>query len=311
MNIRGDHAEGARRDGPVASSRGPGRSFTRVEPPPARRRQGPGFTLVELLVVIAILALLMALLVPYLKRAKAIAVRVMCASNMRNIGTAGHGFAAEHGGRGPGGAVRGRPGVDPPWTGDSSVSWSNILNVEWFREDRIQRMGYEPQKNTLYCPSIRYWGSLYVRGHYWNGDAAGGPSGGSRPQGRYGLSLDPAPLSSMYAPFIYGSLNGYALGAKLERFRTPSELYLLLETEAGDDSFGAMTGPIRLNPKSTNPPPWVGGSGYGFAYRHVLPVDPTLYQAQATGNFLFLDAHVETHTPPDTINTIDRFVISP
>ncbi|HUT59822.1 MAG TPA: type II secretion system protein [Phycisphaerae bacterium] len=282
-----------------------------------KKRSQTAFTLIELLVVAAILALLIAMLVPYLQRAKAIALRAICASNMRNIGTAGHGFAAQHQARWPGGACRGRPGIDPPWTGDSSVSWSHILNVEWFNENRIQSMGYRPQKNRLYCPSIRYCGSLYPRGYYWNQDAAGGPSWGSnRPEGRYGLELDPAPLRNMYAPFIYGLLNGYALGAKVFLFRSPSTQYLLLEANAGNDVFGAMTGTIRLYPNSTDPsfPPWVGvpsGGGYGFAYRHVLPLDPVLYQTQATGNFLFVDGHVEMHNPPETINTIDRFVISP
>ncbi|HUT59825.1 MAG TPA: prepilin-type N-terminal cleavage/methylation domain-containing protein [Phycisphaerae bacterium] len=274
-----------------------------------KKRTETAFTLVELLVVIAVLVLLLTLLTPFMGRARQIAFRAVCASNIQNIGAAGMTFAAQHSGRGPGHAIRGRPGIDPPWHGDSSVAWCDILNVECYGDSRIQRMGYTPRKNRLYCPNMKYWGSLYPRGYYWNRDATGGPTWGGNPvEGPYGLDIDPAPLRNMYARFIYGSLNGYALGVRMFLFRSPSTQYLLLEAEAGNDVFGAMTGTIQMGN-----PSWVGkpsGGGYGFAYRHVLPMDTDLYRAQATGNFLFVDGHVEIHTPLETINTLDRFAIS-
>jgi len=50
--------------------------------------RGPGFTLVELLVIVAIIALLLAILMPTLNRARATARSAKCLTNVRNTGQA-------------------------------------------------------------------------------------------------------------------------------------------------------------------------------------------------------------------------------
>jgi prepilin-type processing-associated H-X9-DG protein/prepilin-type N-terminal cleavage/methylation domain-containing protein len=61
-------------------------------------RRGLGFTLVELLVVIAIISVLVAILLPALKKAREAAVNLQCAAQMRQIGLAYYNYAAENGG---------------------------------------------------------------------------------------------------------------------------------------------------------------------------------------------------------------------
>lgn len=58
------------------------------------RRRG-GFTLIELLVVVAIIALLIAILLPSLSRARNMANTTACAANLKGLGLAAHIYAQE------------------------------------------------------------------------------------------------------------------------------------------------------------------------------------------------------------------------
>jgi prepilin-type N-terminal cleavage/methylation domain-containing protein/prepilin-type processing-associated H-X9-DG protein len=67
--------------------------------PGARFRRQPAFTLIELLVVIAIIAILAALLLPALSRAKEKGKAISCVNNLHQMATAAQLYCDEYGGR--------------------------------------------------------------------------------------------------------------------------------------------------------------------------------------------------------------------
>ncbi|HAU36837.1 MAG TPA: hypothetical protein DCX07_03880 [Phycisphaerales bacterium] len=83
----------------------------RRRPPSGRTGETPvlhkrGFTLIELLVVIAIVSLLVSILLPSLSKARDIAKRVVCLTNVRQIGISIHLYSQDNDGWGMG-AYRG------------------------------------------------------------------------------------------------------------------------------------------------------------------------------------------------------------
>lgn len=110
------------------------------------RRIAPGFTLIELLVVISIVAVLAALLLPALARARAGARAMECVSNLRQLYLANVMYAAEHDGHyapaAPDMFDFMLPGAPPDHAG-GAIRWHGV------RESPNQNTAFDPRKGPL------------------------------------------------------------------------------------------------------------------------------------------------------------------
>ncbi|OHB65856.1 MAG: hypothetical protein A2Y76_04350 [Planctomycetes bacterium RBG_13_60_9] len=123
-----------------------------------RRR---GFSLIELLVVISIVALLMAIAVPALARARALARQTVCQSRLRQWGLAFAAYAAENSGSYPHADGRDRCGDEQPFTreglADYWFGWVDVVaplvgEKPWRNH---KRGDYPGVKTVFQCPSAQ------------------------------------------------------------------------------------------------------------------------------------------------------------
>jgi prepilin-type N-terminal cleavage/methylation domain-containing protein len=141
---------------------------------------GAGFTLIELLVVIAIIAILAALLLPALARARQLGQRAACVSNLKQIGLAFQIYLDSNDDRFPDrrDLKTALPGGYRPWTSwpasdprggwapivlkDSGASandelWSCPAAVNSIAGNAVQALQIGSTDVSVTAPSVRYW----------------------------------------------------------------------------------------------------------------------------------------------------------
>jgi prepilin-type N-terminal cleavage/methylation domain-containing protein len=110
-----------------------------------RRRSTHAFTLVELLVVIGIIALLIAILLPALSKARDQAVRIKCLAQLRQLGNLAFVYAASNHQHLPIGAMT---------SSGSSASLTVNINEEFITEEMYTGMGFKPLESP---PNSGIW----------------------------------------------------------------------------------------------------------------------------------------------------------
>jgi prepilin-type N-terminal cleavage/methylation domain-containing protein/prepilin-type processing-associated H-X9-DG protein len=220
-------------------------------------RSSGGFTLIELLVVIAIIAILAAMLLPALAKAKASGKRAVCVSNCRQWALAIIMYEGDHKSfpQASGSSFRWDPPLNP---GEPAQGWDWPNTPDfWWNTTRP----YYRNTNLWICPSASPGELVKPRGQY--------------PQ--YGLNCGEVATSGPGA--AWNAINGLGQVTFLEPKVSFEDVAVPAETLCVGDSMDPLRTAHLVNPE------------WEPTYDAMTPAAP---RHSHRANFAFVDGHVES-----------------
>jgi prepilin-type N-terminal cleavage/methylation domain-containing protein/prepilin-type processing-associated H-X9-DG protein len=241
------------------------------------KRSEPGFTLVELLVVIAIIALLMAVLLPALGKAREQAKMIACLANLKQWGIISLTYAEENNGN--------------FWSGGSNqyAVTQGYTGFWWIAQLKVKDQDWK-QNKIWFCPSAKK--PIINENGASTGAISHFSAWGIESQASLATTLTNLALPQLNKNGISGSygINGYCLNMNGSTVNTGSQNWKTINVKGGE-AIPLFLEAIRYDgwPTENDPAPadvstaWNGTSGDMGRY--------ALNRHRGYTDVLFLDGH--------------------